>query len=360
MTTTKRKPVPLSACHLRHGVLLEIQPQPAAKQGEKPAPRTFNMVANTGKVLAHPWWGNLGIDLAGVQFKQALPALLDHDPSKRVGYTTRVAVTDAGLEASGNMLANEHAQVVLADAADGYPWQASVYLEPGVVEVLEAGATSTVNGQPIQGPGHIFRTSTLREVTFTTLGADDDTTAATLASGQVDAEFTQPEEEPMEPKIDSTALLAAVAAMSVVQLQAHNPQLAAELAKVRKEGADDERARVAAILGAADLEQADLAAQLVKDGKPAAEAVLALSADLRKRTASLRQQVAALGGRQANTPMGGGNEAGDGDAGAGAGNAEHAQLRAQFDAGPEGDKLFAAWLRNRSRTRRVANDGGAE
>lgn len=348
MTTTKK--VPIAACRVRDFVTLDIAPPAEADAGGdgKPKQRTFSMVANTGKVLRHPWYGNLGIDLQGIHFSQQLPALLDHMTNQRVGYTTKVELTKAGLTAAGVMLGNEHAQTVLADAGEGFPWQASVRLEPIRVEMLEAGQKAKVNGQEILGPAQIMRESTLREVTFCTLGADDQTTAAALAdSGDaLEAVFFSAitkEPETMNP----TELAAAVLALSAVQLSTMHPDAAKQL---RAEGAELERARVAAILGAADSEQAELAQQLVAEGVELTAALAKLGADLREKVKAIRLAAAAEG-RQARTALGGGNGGEEGNGGAGGASAADVELRASFPEGEKGDKLFAAYKRNEHRTR---------
>ena len=80
--------------------------------------------------------------------------------------------------------------------SDGFPWQASVYVPPKAIERLEEGQTATVNGRTITGPGHVFRESSLREVTFTSLGADENTHAHALSDTvTINAVFTAQTEE---------------------------------------------------------------------------------------------------------------------------------------------------------------------
>ena len=153
-------------------------------------PRTFSMVALTGKPLSHWYFGTLAIDLAGVRMKQRLPVLKDHNTEERLGYTTAMRNEPGrGIVAEGRLLQRSPAaQQVLADSADGFPWQASTYLQASKMQRLAEGQSDQVNGYTVEGPATIFRESTLREVTFTALGVDDDTSATPLSANGADEE----------------------------------------------------------------------------------------------------------------------------------------------------------------------------
>jgi len=301
MTT---KSVPAAACRFRTGVRLDMPP--AGTGGATAKDRTFSMLANTGKVLAHGFWGNLGIDLDGVKFKGSLPALLDHDPAQRVGFTTKVERTEAGLVASGKMLTNEHAQTILQDSDEGFPWQASVMLEPVRIEEIPAGQTATVNGQAIAGPGHVLRESVLREVTFCTLGADDDTSAATLASD---------------------GALTFSADISTPDRSAGNAGLQVALAAAQR--SQDTQAALAAVAAAN--------AQRVRDAIAEERAQF----EAGERGDRLYTAWKRSGCRMASAPQ---PEVVDVQA-----------ERAQFEAGPRGDRVYATWKKNQHRTRRCSH-----
>lgn len=206
-------------------------------------PRTFSMVALTGKPLAHWYFGTLAIDLAGVRMKQRLPVLKDHNTEERLGYTTAMRNEPGrGIVAEGRLLQRSPAaQQVLADSADGFPWQASTYLQASKMQRLAEGQSDQVNGYTVDGPATIFRESTLREVTFTALGVDDDTSATPLSATGADDEVavlltadTMQNQTPAEQAAPAAPAPAAA-------------DLSAQLAQATQSGLEAERARVLAI-----------------------------------------------------------------------------------------------------------------
>lgn len=279
--TTQTMRIPAAACRLR---LQDQDVQLAAAQGDKP--RTFDMLANSGEAIPHWYFGKLAIDLSGVQHQQRVPLLLDHDTGQRLGFTTEVKADASGLRAKGQFLGGDATKALLADADQGFPFQASVYLQAQQVQRLADNETASVNGRLVNGPATIFRRSQLREVTMTVMGADPNTSTAALSDGgdAVVAELSPPE-NPMEPNEPKAAAKADP-----------NPAQDAMLA---------EQKRVDAILEAAGDTQAALGRKLVKDRVPLDEALLALNKDLRARLSE--RQATAVEGAEA---LGGGNKGG--------------------------------------------------
>ncbi|HIO64318.1 MAG TPA: hypothetical protein EYN37_08845 [Dehalococcoidia bacterium] len=251
---------------------------------DKDRPR-FRMVAMSGGVIPnHFYWKNFAIDLDGLRLgRQRKPALRDHDPQQIVGYTDSITKTPEGIVAEGVFTeTTEAGREVLAMARDGFPWQASVYVPPESIEKVPADATAEVNGRTLEGPGHIFRKSWLREVTFTALGADEATDAVALhedkstVSAQV---FTVAsiEEEPMSEFVEPSEL-ADDAAIE---------QVASEVEAVNDstEAVTGERNRITAILSASLTGQEELTTQLIESGATLEEAQKALLSDVKGRMA---------------------------------------------------------------------------
>jgi hypothetical protein len=247
-------------------------------------PRTFSMVALTGKPLAHWYFGKLAIDLAGVRMKQRLPVLKDHNTEERLGYTTAMRNEPGrGIVAEGRLLQRSPAaQQVLADSADGFPWQASTYLQASKMQRLAEGQSDQVNGYTVEGPATIFRESTLREVTFTALGVDDDTSATPLSANGADEEVavlltaeTMSNQTPAEQAAPAAPAPAAA-------------DLSAQLAQATQTGLEAERARVLAILSQAADAQHDLARELISSGASLADAASKINQDLRAKLSQAR------------------------------------------------------------------------
>jgi len=253
-----------------------------AEEAQEPKRRKFSGIAASGRVFRHSWWGNFAIDLEGLQIPDGpLPLLRDHDAGKIVGYTDAVEVRDEGLHVEGVVVdALDHGAEVLALAEAGVPWQMSVFVPPGDIEFVPEGTHTTVNGQRLDGPGHIFRTAELREVTVTAVGADANTSLAVFSGGTSErtarrivranprdhAMTDQTESRPADSSADDAAALATAATDAVTA----------------------ERQRVAAIMqSAAEFRapQEDVA-QAIGDGMDAAAAGRLFSAFARGRAAA--------------------------------------------------------------------------
>jgi hypothetical protein len=170
----------------------------AVAEGEEKSPAKFTAEFYTGGALEIDGWDlPVVVDLAGLEEGKVLVANLDHDRTKRVG-NFAVANDGRSLVANGTASAvNQWSNEVVASAANGYQWQASLEVQPkkGGVETVKAGAEVTVNGQQFTGPLYITRQGVLKGFGFVTHGADDNTSAsiAAIAAAQkgkhMDKEF---------------------------------------------------------------------------------------------------------------------------------------------------------------------------
>jgi len=151
--------------------------------GDTKKKRCFSGIAYSGEeITGHWYWGNLVFDLSTMSVPDKLPALLDHDSSKRCGYVTEHTIdSSTGFSVGGNLLSNQYGTEVSNDSDDGFPWQMSVRIDPGSVEEVKAGNNVVVNNKTFSGPITIFRNSTISEVSFTALGWDTKTSAVALS-----------------------------------------------------------------------------------------------------------------------------------------------------------------------------------
>ncbi len=273
--------IPRTACLLQEQdapiVLAEI-----TEAGTKS--NKFEMVALTGKPLRHWWYGTLAIELSGIKFKKRMPVLKDHDVDQRIGYTTALRVDESrGLIAEGHLLqTSEAAKEVLADSREGFPWQASTYLEPRKIVRLGDGEEAECNGRKVKGPGVIFRECTLREVTFTALGVDDDTSATSL-SAKVAGDVVAVLSLNQQPMTKTTEGAAPVAAAAPVAPAVSTP---VDTAKLAADAIESERKRAREIRLAAAGVQRELADKLVDEGVALADALEQLQADSKARLAA--------------------------------------------------------------------------
>ncbi|MEL6396601.1 MAG: hypothetical protein AAFQ71_11455 [Planctomycetota bacterium] len=154
-----------------------------AADGEKP-PR-FEMVAYTGGPMAGFSRNPLFVDLSGLEAsKDQIPILGEHDRTVRLGFGT--VENDGGrLTVRGELVGSgEDAQAMIADARNGFPFEASIGASVGQMRRIKAGESETLNGREIKGPAEVVAGATLREVSFVVNGADRDTTARIAASAK--------------------------------------------------------------------------------------------------------------------------------------------------------------------------------
>ncbi len=89
---------------------------------------TFTMLAYTGAVIGQGW-GQTIVELSGMTFPQVIPILADHDSSRPVGHSTKITMTDKGLEIQGVISGDpqdESVRRIVAMGKNGFPWQASI------------------------------------------------------------------------------------------------------------------------------------------------------------------------------------------------------------------------------------------
>lgn len=141
--------------------------------------RTFSGIANSGKPFKH--FGQPAIiDLSDVKYKDKTPVLDTHNRSHRCG-VAKLSVKNNQLLVTGRLLTNQYGQEIAADADEGFPWELSVHANPSSVTEVLPGQTVEVNGQTITGPIDILHGSSIREVSFTPTGIDQQTNATVLS-----------------------------------------------------------------------------------------------------------------------------------------------------------------------------------
>jgi hypothetical protein len=145
--------------------------------------KTFLITAYSGALLDLGWYGKLIIDLQGIKAEPKIPVLREHMRDRVVGFSKKAWVQEGNFLISGQFSQKTpDAQEVLDLGEEGYPWQASVGVWPMKVKVLDSETeTALINGQEISGPVEIWVESAVREVSFVSLGADDQTAAIVLS-----------------------------------------------------------------------------------------------------------------------------------------------------------------------------------
>lgn len=140
----------------------------------------FLIEAYTGEVVER-WWGNLAINVDGIQAKKQIPILMNHDSSQIVGHSTKT-YKDGSFFVTGKFSdVTDKAKEVKGLAQEGFPWQASIGVRPVAIMSLEKDGKAEVNGKTLKGPAEVWLESEVFETSFVPLGADGNTSVSTFS-----------------------------------------------------------------------------------------------------------------------------------------------------------------------------------
>lgn len=152
---------------------------------EPTTPRLFSITAYTGAPVEVGLGVPVVFDLSMMEVPAtSMPILREHDKERIAGFSESVMKTDTALNVNGKFVSTKCGKKVMELSDQGFPWQASVGLQVTAAEYIDEGAALAVNGRMIEGPA-VRVESRLREVSFVTLGADGNTSAAALKASAV-------------------------------------------------------------------------------------------------------------------------------------------------------------------------------
>lgn len=230
MKTVKRKPVSLTGA-------VSIFSE---KKNAHDSTRMFAIDAYTGAVV-DTYFGKLVFDVSGMSAKQKIPVLREHQRDRVVGFG-EASQEGKVFQVHGKFSeSTPDGKECLALADEGYPWQASVGVRPCKVRLLSKNETAEVNGAMLSGPAEIWLKSEVGEVSFVSLGADNNTSISVFSDSatEVEAEIESSDEAEPQETIEGGK------SMNKEEFLEKYPDMAAEL---KAEGITAERERVMAIL----------------------------------------------------------------------------------------------------------------
>ena len=200
-----KKTVPAKTCEFADLCTVEFA---AGDDGKK---NRFSITGYSGEIIEnHWWWGNVAFDLEGMKFKSKKTPVFDsHIIGRRVGFSETQEIENK-VRFEGPFLSNQIAKELQADMQEGFPMQASLSLDPSIIEEVKDGASVTVNGHTLKGPGAVFRKSEVREVSMCVFGADSNTQSKAFADDgkQLAFELTNTKENIMSEKTEKKVLTA--------------------------------------------------------------------------------------------------------------------------------------------------------
>ena len=192
-------------------------------------PKRFSILAYSGGLLPvdgfpHP----VVVDLSGLEIPGSIPILIDHEKSVEatLGATDNIHNDGTKLTMAGVVTGQSaKSQQVLAQAAAGHTWQASIGAMVIESEDVPAGQTATANGQTFTGPVVIARRSVLRETSVLPMGADSTTSVNLAASAR---RFLKGSEDYVKSLgLDAATLTPEAAAALQIGFSAMSPPVAA-------------------------------------------------------------------------------------------------------------------------------------
>jgi hypothetical protein len=213
--------------------------------------KKFRIVAYTGAQIRQAWSREpVVIDLAGMTLPSTIPIVFGHDYSLgSILGQGRPSVQGGQLVVEGEILADsDAARQVLALAAAGYEWQASVGADVGRHLRFGEDQSTTANGQTLVGPVRVVRASTLRETSFVTLGADR-STAISIAAEEASEELLMADNATPQPadEVIETPVVAAAASVAVEpeKIEDKSNELKAEIAALTEKVSNMEKLQAA-------------------------------------------------------------------------------------------------------------------
>ena len=145
-------------------------------------PYPISIVALSGAVMTHPWWGRLTFDLTGMTMRgDRIVIDWGHDSECVLGYINKESRVGAQLTVSGALVPmkqeEDKASEIIERMSLGIPYQASIDFTERVdgdwesVYVME-GQTVNANGQTYTGPLTLFTKWPLNAVAIYPHGSD--------------------------------------------------------------------------------------------------------------------------------------------------------------------------------------------
>lgn len=142
----------------------------------------FEITGYTGQVVRR-WYGRLAVSVEGIRAKAKLPIFKKHDQDLVVGYSKKTWKDNGKFMLSGVFSKiTEAATEVKGLADEGFPWQASIGVEPLEIVSIKDGEKLEVNGKTLKGPAEVWTKSQVFETSFVSFGADTQTSVAVFSA----------------------------------------------------------------------------------------------------------------------------------------------------------------------------------
>jgi len=168
-----------------------------AEDGDDQKSPVLRIKVYSGKpIKSHWYWDDLVIDTSGMSFpKKTYPVLEDHMTSRKIAYSKKPIVgEDYSLSLdpeTTKFVSTPESEEFQRLSSEGFPYQASVYAIPSVIERVEDGESVEVNGYKFKGPGTVWRKSEYREGSVCVFGYDSNTQSSAFADKEEEEIFVE-------------------------------------------------------------------------------------------------------------------------------------------------------------------------
>ena len=291
---TRFSRIPAGACQFGGGTV-EV-----GDNGDGARSVPVRLLARSAQPIEHGYWGRVVHDMAGMhQLRERGSIDYAHDDKEIVGYYNHHEAGPDGLMLSGALVPfkdSDRASEIAYKMANGVPYEASInFGGDGIrLQQLEDGESTEVNGFTFEGPGIVIRSWPLRNVAICPLGADANTSAVALSSGETFAAELM-ETHTMDENIPADAVDETPAEATEMAAVETEPEAAAdELDTELSESDDDAETIMVDVIAISELERmvtefgADTAVQAVLNGGGYEDALFAHVERLEAEVAELR------------------------------------------------------------------------
>lgn len=166
----------------------------AFAEGEDGKKKLKLVVYSGGVIKSHWWWDDLAIDLEGVKFdRNKYPVLENHRTDMKLAFSKKPIIDgNISLDPETTVFVDTEASREFQKvSSSGFPYQASMYAIPTVVERVSEGESVDVNGFKFKGPGSIWRKCLYQEASACVFGWDEKTEAKTFSKEEVELEYDE-------------------------------------------------------------------------------------------------------------------------------------------------------------------------
>ena len=158
---------------------LKFSAQPEIENG---LPTRFRGVAYNGDTIKnYGAMGNVIVDLDNIKLSSETLVLTHHDHKQRIGVAS-LSLKGGKVVFEGRFSENDTALQIRKECAEGMPWELSLGL---LGEVQKVEGTQVVNGR-FADVRYVIRKATVRELSFVSWGAADNTQLLTFSREKID------------------------------------------------------------------------------------------------------------------------------------------------------------------------------